>query len=97
MTTFLHSTPRAMIRQHFSRRSRTNTRGPSSRRDLSGLMGRGLQSTEFHDLKVFFLYDWLASGKLTATGERSNWRGRHTLGLCRKRPIGTFAMKVPSL
>ena len=69
-----------MIRQHFSRRSRTNTGGPSSRRDLSGLMGQGLQSTEFHDLKVFFLYDWLASGKLTATGERSNWLGRHTLG-----------------
>ena len=42
--------------------------------------GAGLQSTEFHDLKVFFLYDWLASGKLTATGERSNRRGRHTLG-----------------
>ena len=41
---------------------------------------RGLQNTEFHDLKVFFLYDWLASGKLTATGERSNWLGRHTLG-----------------
>src|SRR5215469_8927652 len=64
--------------------------GPSSRRDLSGLMGRGVQKTEFHDLKVFFLYDWLTSRKLTATGERSNWRGRHALA-CRKRSIGTFA------